>query len=66
MIKSQTLFFEDDTVELMKNDTVSSRPYLIRFTGWNNYYDFRSSDEDLRTLANTILSFIGDKDVDQS
>lgn len=66
MIKSQTLFFEDDTVELMKNDIISTRQYLIRLTGWNNYYDFRASDEDLRTFANTILSFIGDKNVNQS
>lgn len=66
MIKSQSLFFEDYTVELMKNDIISVRQYLIRWTGWNNYYDFRASDEDLRTLANTILSFIGDKDVNKS
>ena len=60
MIKSQTIVFVDDTVELMKNDSLSSRQYLLRLTGWNNYYDFRSSEKDLRDLANTILSFIGE------
>lgn len=58
MIKSQTLFFEDDTVELMKNDSLSTRQYLMRLTGWNNYYDFRASKENLLEFAKTILSFI--------
>lgn len=66
MIKSQTLFFDDDTVELMKNDAVSSRPYLIRLTGWNNYYDFRASEDDLKQLANSILNFIGENNVNNS
>ena len=66
MIKSQTLFFEDDTIELMKNDSLSVRQYLIRLTGWNNYYDFRASDDDLKQLAHTILTFIGDNNVKQS
>lgn len=44
----------------MKNDSISSRKYLIRLTGWNNYYDFRASDDDLKNLANSILSFIKD------
>lgn len=61
MIKSQTIVFPDDTIELMKNDALSSRQYLLRLTGWNNYYDFRSSEKDLRDLANTILSFIGEQ-----
>lgn len=61
MIKSQTLFFEDDTIELMKNDSLSSRQYLVRLTGWNNYYDLRASNNDLKQLANAILIFIGEK-----
>ena len=61
MIKSQTLFFEDDTIELMKNNNLSTRQYLIRLTGWNNYYDFRASKEDLKTVADSILSFIEQK-----
>lgn len=58
MIKSQTIIFSDDTVELMKNDILSSRQYLLRLTGWNNYYDFRASKEDLEKLANSILNFV--------
>ena len=61
MIKSQTLVFDDDTIELMKNSSLSSRQYLIRLTGWNNYYDLRASETDLRTLAESILSFVEDK-----
>jgi hypothetical protein len=61
MIKSQTLFFEDDTVELMKNDNLSTRQYLIRLTGWNNYYDLRASEDDLKQLALSILNFIEGK-----
>lgn len=61
MIKSQLIEFEDDTIELMKNDSVSSRQYLMRLTGWNNYYDFRGGEQDLRILAESILSFIKDK-----
>lgn len=58
MIKSQSIIFQDDTIELMRNDVISSREYLMRLTGWNNYYDFRASEDDLRDLAETILSFI--------
>lgn len=61
MIKSQTIFFEDDTIELMKNDSLSNRQYLIRLTGWNNYYDLRASDDDLKQLALAILNFLGEK-----
>lgn len=61
MIKSQTLFFEDDTIELMKNDNLSTRQYLIRLTGWNNYYDLRASDNDLKQLALSILNFVEGK-----
>lgn len=60
MIKSQTLFFEDDTIELLKNDSLSSRQYLVRLTGWNNYYDFRASKEDLKNLADNIYIFISE------
>jgi hypothetical protein len=61
VIKSQTLFFEDDTIELMKNDNLSTRQYLIRLTGWNNYYDLRASDNDLKQLALSILNFVEGK-----
>lgn len=61
MIKSKFIEFENDTIELMKNDSISSRPYLIRLTGWNNYYDFRADEKTLRTLAEYILSFIEDE-----
>lgn len=61
MIKSQTIILPDDTIELMRNDSLSSRQYLMRLTGWNNYYDLRMSNEELRQLCDTILSFIGEK-----
>lgn len=64
MIKSRTVVFTDDTIELMANMLLSSRQYLLRFTGWNNYYDFRASKDDLKNLANTILSFI-EEDIDK-
>lgn len=66
MIKSQTIVFPDDTIELMKNDSLSSRQYLMRLTGWNNYYDLRLSDQELKQLSDTILSFIGEKHDNQS
>lgn len=59
MIKSATIILKDDTIEIIHNDMVSSRQYLVRLTGWNNYYDFRASEEDLKDLAGSILSFIG-------
>lgn len=58
MTKSQILILEDDTIELLENDLLSRRQYLVRITGWNNYYDFRASKEDLQELGNFILSFI--------
>ena len=61
MIKSQTIVLDDDTIELMKNTSLSSRQYLVRLTGWNNYYDLRASDDDLKQLALAILNFIGEK-----
>lgn len=61
MIKTKTIFFSDDTVELMHNDSVSTRPFLMRLAGWNNYYDFRLSKDELKELAKTILFFIGEQ-----
>lgn len=58
MTKSQILLLENDTVELLRNDLLSRRPYLVRVTGWNDYYDFRASKEELTELSNFILSFI--------
>jgi len=60
MIKTQTIILTDDTIELMHNDMLSSRPYLLRLTGWNNFYDLRLSSEDLANLADSIKFFIKD------
>lgn len=54
----QTLIFQDDTVELIHNDLISHRKYLLRLTGWNNYYDLRASKDDLKAFADFITSFI--------
>lgn len=64
MTKTQTIVYQDDTIELMHNDAISSRQYLVRLTGWNNYYDFRASKDELKDLATKILLFIGDSSDD--
>lgn len=62
MIKTHTIVLSDDTIELMYNDILSSRQYLIRLTGWNNYYDIRISKDELQDLANNILKLIENND----
>lgn len=51
-------------MEVLHNDMLSNCPYLMRFTCWNDRYDFRTSKEELENLAWFILSFIGESNDD--
>ena len=60
MNPSKMLILQDNIVEVLHNDMLSNRPYLMRLTGWNDRYDFRVSKEELENLAEFILSFVGE------
>ena len=60
------MFLQDDTVELLENSILTNRQYLMRFTGWNNEYDFRASREELLNLVELILNFLQGEPDDQS
>lgn len=62
MIKSQILLFKDDNIEVFSNSMLSFRPYLLRLTGWNNYYELRASKEELKELADCLYRMIEDAD----
>lgn len=64
MNPSKILILQDNIVEVLHNDMLSNRPYLMRLTGWNTQYDFRASKEELENLAGFILSFIGESNDD--
>ena len=52
--------FEKDTVELLLNDQLSNRPYLLRFTNdYNERYEMRCGKDELKWLSEFLSKQIG-------
>lgn len=58
MFKSKHIIFDDDVIEIMRNDFITNKCFLIRLAGWNNTYEMRASEEELRQLSECLISFI--------
>ncbi len=45
---NQYLITDDDIVEILHNNLLQNRPYLLRFTNYDNErYEIRMSEEDI-------------------
>lgn len=59
--KLQTIILEDDIIEIFYNTNLSSKPYLIRLSNYDNMvYEIRADHSDIDELS-TILSLIANR-----
>lgn len=55
---SKTIVFDDAIVDILKNDMLSLRPFLIRINGYNSNYEMRFSEEDMKVFAESLLLMV--------
>lgn len=58
MVTSKTIVFDDAVVDILKNDMLSLRPFLIRINGYNSNYEMRFSEEDMKVFAESLLLMV--------
>jgi len=58
MVTSKTIVFDDAIVDILKNDMLSLRPFLIRINGYNSNYEMRFSEEDMKVFAESLLLMV--------
>lgn len=58
MVTSKTIVFDDAIVDILKNDMLSLRPFLIRINGYNSNYEMRFSEEDMTVFAESLLLMV--------
>lgn len=61
MVTSKTIVFDDAIVDILKNDILSLRPFLVRINGYNSNYEIRLSESDIVGLAQTLLHMVKDE-----
>lgn len=55
MVSSKILILEDDILEILHNDLLSNKPYLIRMTNFSNeVYEIRADEDDLVRLREIL------------
>lgn len=55
MVNSKILILEDDILEILHNDLLSNKPYLIRMTNFSNeVYEIRADEDDLVRLREIL------------
>lgn len=58
MVTSKTIVFDDAVVDILKNDMLSLRPFLIRIHEYNSNYEMRFSEEDMKVFAESLLLMV--------
>lgn len=60
---NQYLMTDDDVVEILHNKLLKNRPYLLRFTNYDNErYEIRMSEEDITYFIKVLKEFRRDND----
>lgn len=55
MTKLKTIVLENDIVEILYNENLSRKPYLLRLVNYNNeLYEMRADENDLKELSSII------------
>lgn len=64
MTTVETIDIDNVTIDMIKNDLLSNKPFLIRLSGfdgvWNfpETFEFRADKNELLTIAQSILNFV--------
>lgn len=61
MVKSQTIIFEDNVIEILHNTLLSKNPFLVRIYDYHNQpFEIRMNAEELKEMSEFIDSFLSD------
>ena len=58
MVTSKTIVFDDAVVDILKNDMLSFKPFLVRINGYNVNYEMRFSEDDMKVFAESLLLMV--------
>lgn len=64
-IMTKYIMTNDDFIEILHNELLKNRPYLIRFRNYNNeMYEMRATEEDIKSLTKMLEESITSKGED--
>jgi hypothetical protein len=59
--KSERIVLDQDAAEILVNENLLYKPYLLRLTNYNHErYEMRLSGDDLKVLADFLNQFVED------
>lgn len=58
MVTSKTIVFDDAIVDILKNDMLSFKPFLVRINGYNINYEMRFSEDDMKVFAESLTLMV--------
>lgn len=58
MVTSKTIVFDDAVVDILKNDMLSFKPFLVRINGYNVNYEMRFSEDDMKVFAESLTLMV--------
>jgi hypothetical protein len=60
--KSELIVLDQDAVEILANENLLYKPYLLRLTNYNNErYEMRLSGDDLKVLTDFLNNYVDTK-----
>ena len=60
-MRIETIGLSDDMVELLYNDNLNNKPYMVRLTNFSNErYEMVLSRKDMEHLADFLMDYIQD------
>lgn len=60
-MRIETIDLSDDMVELLYNDNLNNKPYMVRLTNFSNErYEMVLSRKDIEHLADFLMDYIQD------
>ena len=60
-MRIETIGLSDDMVELLYNDNLNNKPYMVRLTNFSNErYEMVLSRKDIEHLADFLMDYIQD------
>lgn len=66
MTKLRTIVLEKDIIEILYNENLKKKPYLLRFINYDNEsYEIRADENDLRELTTIINDIFMEKYQDE-
>jgi hypothetical protein len=62
MCETKHIIFDDDIIEIMYNNNLSFKPYLVRFTNYSNEsYEMRADVADLFSIIEGFLAAVDEE-----